>query len=29
VVKNNEIVHVKNGHSPGGEAEFFEILKGL
>ena len=29
VVKNNEIVHVQNGHSPGGEAEFFELLKGL
>lgn len=29
VVKNNEIVHVQNGHSPGSEAEFFEILKGL
>jgi peroxiredoxin len=29
VVKNNKIVHVQNGHSPGGEAEFFEFLKGL
>ena len=29
VVKNNEIVHVQNGHSPGGETAFFEILKGL
>lgn len=29
VVKNNEIVYVQNGHSPGGEVEFFEKLKGL
>ena len=29
VVKNKEIVHVQNGHSPGGETAFFEILKGL
>ena len=29
VVKNNKIVHVQNGHTPGGEAEFFEFLKGL
>jgi peroxiredoxin len=27
VVKNNEIVYVQNGHSPGGESEFFEKLK--
>jgi peroxiredoxin len=27
VVKNNEIVYVQNGHSPGGENEFFEKLK--
>lgn len=26
VVKNNEIVYVQNGHSPGGESEFFEKL---
>ena len=29
VVKNNEIVYVQNGHSPGGESEFFEKLKSL
>ena len=29
VVKNNEIVFVQNGHSPGGESEFFEKLKSL
>jgi peroxiredoxin len=29
VVKNNEIVYVQNGHSPGGEREFFEKLKSL
>lgn len=29
VVKNNEIVYIQNGHSPGGEVEFFEKLKGL
>lgn len=29
VVKNNEIVYVQNGHSPGGEIEFFDKLKSL
>jgi len=29
VVKNNEIVFVQNGHSPGGESEFFDKLKSL
>jgi len=29
VVKNNEIVYLQNGHSPGGESEFFEKLKSL
>ena len=29
VVKNNVIVYVQNGHSPGGESEFFEKLKSL
>jgi len=29
VVKNNEIVYVQNGHSPGGESEFFDKLKNL
>jgi peroxiredoxin len=29
VVKNNKIVYVQNGHSPGGESEFFEKLKSL
>lgn len=29
VVKNNIIVHIQNGHSPGGELEFFEKLKSL
>lgn len=29
VVKNNEIVYVQNGHSPGGENEFFDKLKSL
>jgi peroxiredoxin len=29
VVKNNEIVYVQNGHSPGGESEFFDKLKSL
>jgi peroxiredoxin len=29
VVKNNVIVYVQNGHSPGGESEFFDRLKSL
>lgn len=29
VVKNNKIIYVQNGHSPGGESEFFEKLKSL
>jgi len=29
VVKNNEIIYTQNGHSPGGESEFFEKLKNL
>ncbi len=29
VVKNNQIVHIQNGHSAGGEMEFFEKLKSL
>jgi len=29
VVKNNAIVYVQNGHSPGGESEFFDKLKTL
>jgi peroxiredoxin len=29
VVKNNEIVYVQNGHSPGGESDFFNKLKSL
>jgi peroxiredoxin len=29
VVKNNKIIYVQNGHSPGGETEFFEKLKSL
>lgn len=29
VVKNNIIVYVQNGHSPGGESEFFDKLKSL
>ncbi len=29
VVKNKEIVYIQNGHSPGGELEFFEKLKSL
>ena len=29
VVKNNIIVYVQNGHSPGGEGEFFDKLKSL
>ena len=29
VVKNNEIVHIQNGHAAGGETEFFEKLKSL
>ena len=29
VVKNNEIVHIQNGHAAGGEMEFFEKLKSL
>jgi peroxiredoxin len=29
VVKNNVIVYIQNGHSPGGELEFFEKLKKL
>jgi peroxiredoxin len=29
VMKNNEIVYVQNGHSPGGETELFKKLKSL
>jgi peroxiredoxin len=29
VVKNNKIIYVQNGHSPGGEGEFFDKLKSL
>lgn len=29
VVKNSVIIHIQNGHSPGGELEFFEKLKSL
>lgn len=29
VVKNNKIVYVQNGHSPGGESELFEKLNSL
>lgn len=29
VVKNNEIVYTKSGHSPGAEAAVFEIMKSL
>lgn len=29
VVKNNKIVYVQNGHSPGGESEFFDKLNSL
>jgi peroxiredoxin len=29
VVKNNQIVHIQNGHAAGGEMEFFEKLKSL
>lgn len=29
VVKNGVIVHIQNGHSPGGELEFFGKLKSL
>jgi len=29
VVKNKKIIYVQNGHSPGGEGEFFDKLKSL
>jgi len=29
VVKNNKIIYVQNGQSPGGEGEFFDKLKSL